>query len=75
MRVPVLQYMPISEEIQVPSRGEHDLSERSVRGRAKLRRDSLNGADAYIIVRNGSEITGPLRIEGSQKELTDKSAR
>jgi hypothetical protein len=45
------------------------------RGRATLRWDSLNGADAYIIVRDGSEITGPLRIEGSQKEWTDKAAQ
>jgi hypothetical protein len=45
------------------------------RGRATLRWDSLNGADAYIIVRDGSEITGPLRIEGSQKEWTDKATQ
>jgi hypothetical protein len=44
------------------------------RGRARLRWDSVNGADAYIVVRDGSEITDPLRIEGSQKEWTDKAA-
>ncbi len=44
-------------------------------GRAKLRWDSVNGADAYIVVRDGTEITGPLRIEGSQKEWTDKGDR
>jgi len=44
-------------------------------GRAKLRWDSVNGADAYIVVRDGSELTGPLRIEGSQKEWTDKRDR
>ena len=42
-------------------------------GRAKLRWDSVNGADAYIVVRDGREISGPLRIEGSQKEWTDKA--
>jgi hypothetical protein len=42
------------------------------RGRATLRWDSVSGADAYIIVRDGSEITGPLRIEGSQKQWTDE---
>ena len=47
----------------------------TAKGRAKLRWDSVNGADAYIVVRDGSEITGPLRIEGSQKEWTDKNDR
>jgi hypothetical protein len=42
------------------------------RGRAKLRWDSVNGADAYVVVRDGKEITGPLWIEGSQKEWMDK---
>lgn len=41
-------------------------------GLAKLRWDSVNGADAYVVVRDGKEIAGPLRIEGSQKEWTDK---
>jgi hypothetical protein len=44
-------------------------------GLAKLRWDSVPGGDAYIVVRNGKEIAGPLRIEGSQKEWTDKAAR
>jgi len=44
-------------------------------GRAKLRWDSVNGADAYIVVRDGSEIAGPVRIEGSQKEWADKGDR
>jgi hypothetical protein len=42
-------------------------------GRAKLRWDSVPGADAYIVVRDGKEITGPLRIEGAQKEWSDKA--
>ncbi|MGD9645752.1 MAG: hypothetical protein AB7U73_08570 [Pirellulales bacterium] len=40
-------------------------------GLATLRWDSAVGADSYIIVRDGREIAGPLRIEGAQKEWTD----
>ncbi|HMJ64166.1 MAG TPA: hypothetical protein VK615_02355 [Candidatus Binatia bacterium] len=42
------------------------------KGLAKLRWDSIPGGDSYIIVRDGKEIAGPLRTEGSQKEWTDK---
>jgi hypothetical protein len=42
------------------------------KGLARLRWSSVDGADAYIIVRDGKEVTAPLRIEGSQKEWTDK---
>lgn len=45
------------------------------KGRAKLRWDSVVGADTYVVVRDGKEITGPLRIEGSQKTWTDRSSR
>jgi len=31
----------------------------------------FGGADAYIVIRDGKEVTGPLRIEGTQKEWTD----
>ena len=41
-------------------------------GLATLRIDSVNGADAYIIIRDGKEIAGPLRIEGSQKVWIDQ---
>jgi hypothetical protein len=44
-------------------------------GLARLRWDSTPGADAYIVVRDGKEVTTPLRIEGSQKEWTDKADR
>jgi hypothetical protein len=44
-------------------------------GLATLRWDSVPGADAYIVLRDGKEISGLLRIEGSQKEWTDKPAR
>ena len=40
-------------------------------GRAKLRWDSIAGADAYIIVRDGKEISSPIRIEGSKKNWSD----
>jgi hypothetical protein len=43
------------------------------KGRARLRWDSVNGGDAYIVIRDGKEITGPLCIEGSQKTWTDKN--
>jgi hypothetical protein len=43
-------------------------------GLATLRWDSVAGGDAYIVVRDGKEITGPIRIEGSQKEWTDRRA-
>lgn len=42
-----------------------------VKGLARLRWGSVNGADAYIILRDGAEITGPLRMEGARKEWTD----
>ena len=45
------------------------------KGLARLRWDSVAGSDAYVIVRDGKEHAGPLRIEGSQKEWTDKAAR
>ncbi len=43
-------------------------------GLAKLRWDSVPGADAYIIVRDGKELGGPLRVEGSQKVWSDRAA-
>jgi hypothetical protein len=42
-------------------------------GRARIRWDSVTGADAYVILRDGTEIAGPLRIEGSQKQWEDKT--
>lgn len=41
-------------------------------GLATLRWDSVPGADSYVIVRDDKEVAGPLRIEGSHKEWTDK---
>jgi hypothetical protein len=42
------------------------------KGLAKLRWASVAGGDSYIVVRDGKEIAGPLRIEGANKEWTDK---
>jgi hypothetical protein len=44
-------------------------------GLARLRWDSVPGADAYLILRDGKPITGPSRIEGSQKEWSDPGLR
>ena len=44
-------------------------------GLATLRWDSVNGADADVIVRDGKEVAGPLRIEGSRKEWTDRTGK
>ena len=43
----------------------------TVDGHATLSWDSAAGADAYLVVRDGQVITGPLRIEGSEKKWTD----
>jgi hypothetical protein len=42
-------------------------------GRATIAWDSVPGADAYVIVRDGREIAGPLRIEGSVKNWKDEA--
>jgi hypothetical protein len=44
-------------------------------GLARLQWDSVAGADSYVVMRDGKEIAGPLRIEGSQKIWTDKGQR
>src|SRR4051812_12977537 len=41
-------------------------------GLAKLHWDSVAGADAYVVVRDGREVAGPLRLEGARKEWTDR---
>lgn len=40
-------------------------------GLATLKWDNQPGADSFIVVRDGEEITGPLHIEGQQKIWTD----
>ncbi|MDZ4859347.1 MAG: hypothetical protein SGI88_10230, partial [Candidatus Hydrogenedentes bacterium] len=42
-------------------------------GLATLHWDSVVGADAYIVVRDGKDLGGPMRIEGSQKQWTDST--
>ena len=39
-------------------------------GLATLRWDSVPGADSYLVVRDGKELAGPIRIEGSRKDWT-----
>lgn len=60
----------------VDVRGIRTSASRAVtaKGLATLRWDSVPGADAYVIFRDGKPITPPLRIEGSQKEWTDTNA-
>ena len=45
------------------------------RGLAKLRWDNITGADSYVVLRDGKEIAGPLRIEGTHKQWSDKPGR
>jgi hypothetical protein len=40
-------------------------------GLATLRWDSVAGGDAYVILRDGREVAGPIRIEGSQNVWAD----
>lgn len=60
--------------IAVGSQGQRSLVSRAAKaqGLARLRWDSVPGADAYIVVRDGKEVTKPLRAEGAQKEWVDK---
>ncbi len=44
-------------------------------GLATLRWDSIAGADAYVVMRDGKQVAGPLRLEGSQKTWADKPER
>ena len=44
-------------------------------GLATLRWDSVPGGDAYVVLRDGRDLTGPIRIEGSQKQWTDTPKR
>jgi hypothetical protein len=44
-------------------------------GIATLAWDSATGADAYVVIRDGKDITGPIRIEGARKEWTDPAIK
>jgi hypothetical protein len=63
--------------IAVGAQGRRSVVSRAVKaqGLARLRWDSVPGADAYIVVRDGREITGLLRLEGARKEWTDRGGR
>lgn len=63
--------------IAVGPQGRRTVASRTTKagGLSRLRWDSVAGADSYIVIRDGREIAGPLRIEGSQKEWTDKVAK
>jgi hypothetical protein len=56
-----------------PQGDRSELSEPLItQGLATLEWDSVPGADAYVVVRDGEELTGLLRIEGSKKQWTDQ---
>lgn len=59
--------------IAVGPQGKRSAKSASVKapGKAKLQWDSVPGADAYIVIRDNAQI-GPLRIEGAQKQWTDR---
>lgn len=59
--------------IAIAPNGQLSQPSRAVKttGRARLRWDNLAGADSFYILCDGKKI-GPLRIEGAQKEWTDK---
>ena len=45
------------------------------KGLATISWEGPPGADSFIVLRDGKEITGPLRIEGSRKQWTDTGNR
>ena len=56
-----------------PQGDRSELSEPlTTNGLATLEWDSVPGADAYVVVRDGKETAGLLRIEGSNKRWTDQ---
>lgn len=56
-----------------PSGDRSEISDEiSAKGRATLEWDSTAGADSYVVVRDGTELPGLLRIEGSNKHWTDR---
>ncbi|MEX0936911.1 MAG: hypothetical protein WDZ59_03550 [Pirellulales bacterium] len=61
--------------VAVGPQGERSLASQPVTagGRAALAWDSTPGADAYLVLRDGRQIAGPVRIEGSRKEWTDSA--
>jgi hypothetical protein len=63
--------------VAVGPQGDHSEPSAQVTaaGRATLEWNSTIGADAYLVIRDGKTIAGPLRIEGSTKTWADRGAR
>lgn len=63
--------------IAVGAQGRRTAASPSARagGRATLRWARVAGADAYIVLRDGQEIAGPLRLEGAHKTWADRAPR
>lgn len=63
--------------IAVGPQGERSGSSAEVnsKGLATLEWDSLAGADAYLVIRDGQAVTDPVRIEGSRKRWVDDGGK
>ncbi len=63
--------------IAVGAQGRRSAVSRATKagGLARLRWDSDPGADAYVVVRDGRDVAGPMRLEGAQKEWADKGGQ
>lgn len=63
--------------IAVGAQGRRTLTSPAAKasGLATLRWDSVAGADAYIVLRDGKEIAGPFRLEGARKVWTDPGGK
>jgi hypothetical protein len=59
--------------LAIGPQGKRTAQSPSVRakGMATLTWGSFPGADAFVVLRDGEEVAGPLRIEGSEKSWTD----
>jgi hypothetical protein len=62
--------------IGISPQGDHTPASPAVRagGLAILQWDSVDGADAYTVLRDGKTITWPLRIEDRQKKWSDSNS-
>lgn len=63
--------------VAVGAQGRESAPSREVpaAGRARLRWESVPGADAYVVIRDGQRVTGLLRVEGAMKEWRDSGPR
>jgi hypothetical protein len=66
--------MNLPQETPVWQPGQPKLLDR-VRDRCRVRHLSLSTEHAYLVLRDGKELTGPMRIEGARKQWTDKAER